>query len=39
MAHFDPIRGTGNIGLILVLASVGCMLGAAAYLFRRIAPT
>jgi membrane protease YdiL (CAAX protease family) len=39
MAHFDPIRGTGNIGLILVLASVGCTLGAAAYLFRRLAPT
>ncbi|HEX3089225.1 MAG TPA: CPBP family glutamic-type intramembrane protease [Ilumatobacteraceae bacterium] len=39
MAHFDPIRGTGNIGLVLVLASVGCTLGTAAYLFRRIAPT
>jgi hypothetical protein len=39
MAHFDPIRGTGNIGLILVLASVGCTLGGAAFLIRRIAPT
>ena len=39
MAHFDPIRGTGNIGLILVLASVGCTLGGAAYLRRRLAPT
>ena len=36
LAHFDPIRGTGNIGLILVLASVGCVLGGAAYLIRRI---
>ena len=39
MAHFDPIRGTGNIGLIMVLASVGCVLGGAAYLIRRLAPT
>jgi uncharacterized protein len=38
-AHFDPIRGTGNIGLILVLSAVGCVLGGAAFLFRRIAPT
>jgi uncharacterized protein len=39
MAHFDPVRGTGNIGLILVLSSVGCVLGGAAFLIRRIAPT
>ena len=39
MAHFDPIRGMGNIGLILVLGSVGCVLGGAAYLVRRLAPT
>ncbi|HEY0521460.1 MAG TPA: CPBP family glutamic-type intramembrane protease [Ilumatobacteraceae bacterium] len=39
LAHFDPIRGKGNIGLILVLASVGCVLGGAAFLIRRIAPT
>ncbi|MDP9463373.1 MAG: CPBP family glutamic-type intramembrane protease, partial [Actinomycetota bacterium] len=39
LAHFDPIRGTGNIGLILVLSAVGCVLGGAAYLIRRIAPT
>ena len=39
LAHFDPVRGTGNIGLILVLGSVGCVLGGAAYLFRRIPPT
>jgi uncharacterized protein len=39
LAHFDPTRGSGNVGLILVLGSVGCVLGGAAYLFRRIAPT
>lgn len=39
LAHFDPVRGTGNIGLILVLSSVGCVLGGAALLLRRIAPT
>ena len=39
VAHFDPIRGMGNIGLILVLGSVGCVLGGAAYRIRRIAPT
>ena len=39
MAHFDPIRGTGNIGLILVLSAVGCVLGGAAFLTRRLAPT
>ncbi len=38
MAHFDPIRGKGNIGLILVLSVVGGVLGGAAYLFRRIVP-
>jgi membrane protease YdiL (CAAX protease family) len=38
-AHFDPVRGTGNIGLIMVLAAVGGVLGAAAYHFRRIVPT
>jgi len=39
LAHFDPVRGTSNIGLILVLSSVGCVLGGAAYLMRRLAPT
>ena len=39
LAHFDPIRGMGNIGLIMVLSAVGCVLGGAAFLFRRIAPT
>lgn len=39
MAHFDPVRGSGNIGLVLVLGSVGATLGGAEYLFRRIGPT
>ena len=39
LAHFDPVRGTGNIGLIVVLSSVGCVLGGAAFLIRRLAPT
>ena len=39
MAHYDPTRGTGNIGLILVLSAVGCVLGGAAFLIGRLAPT
>jgi membrane protease YdiL (CAAX protease family) len=39
LAHFDPIRGAGNIGLLLVLTVVGVVLGGAAYLLRRLAPT
>jgi hypothetical protein len=39
MAHFDPARGKGNIGLIMVLGAVGCVLGGAAYLVRRLTPT
>ena len=38
-AHFDPVRGSGNIGLIMVLGAVGVVLGGAAYRFRRIGPT
>ena len=38
MAHFDPVRGTGNIGLVLVLSGVGAVLGGAEYLFRRLGP-
>jgi membrane protease YdiL (CAAX protease family) len=39
VAHVDPVRGAGNIGLALVLAGVGVVLGGAAYLFRRITPS
>jgi membrane protease YdiL (CAAX protease family) len=38
LAHVDPRRGMGNIGLALMLASVGGVLGGAAYLLRRIGP-
>lgn len=39
VAHIDPVRGSGNVGLALVLSGVGVVLGAAAYWFRRIGPT
>jgi uncharacterized protein len=39
LAHVDPLRGTGNIGLVFVLAAVGVAFGGAAYLLRRIGPT
>lgn len=39
LAHFDPSRGAGNVGLLLVLATVGCVFGGAAYLTRRLGPT
>ena len=38
-AHFDPVRGTGNIGLVMVLSAVGGAFGLGAYLLRRIGPT
>ena len=38
-AHFDPVRGAGNIGLVMVLSSVGAAFGVGAYLLRRIGPT
>lgn len=38
-AHIDPVRGLKNIGLVLVLACVGAVLGGAAYLLGRLAPT
>jgi membrane protease YdiL (CAAX protease family) len=39
LAHVDPARGAGNIGLVLILGSVGVVFGGAAYLLRRIGPT
>lgn len=39
LAHVDPARGMGNIGLVIVLSSVGGVLGGAAYLLRRLGPT
>ncbi len=38
-AHVDPARGVRNLGLVLVLSAVGGVLGGAAYLFRRLAPS
>lgn len=38
-AHFDPVRGTGNLGLVMVLSGVGIAFGGAAALLRRIGPT
>lgn len=39
VAHVDPVRGIGNIGLAIVLSAVGVSFGVAAYLLRRIGPT
>ncbi len=37
-AHVDPSRGIGNVGLVMVLSTVGVVLGGSAYLFRRLGP-
>ncbi len=39
LAHLSPERGMRNIGLVLILSAVGVVLGASAYLVRRLAPT
>lgn len=39
LAHVDPVRGWGNLGLALALACVGAAFGGAAYLLGRIGPT
>ena len=36
IAHVDPARGAGNIGLVMVLAAIGMVLGTTAFLTRRI---
>lgn len=38
-AHVDPVRGVGNIGLVLVLAGVGVAFGVAVVLLGRIGPS
>ncbi len=38
VAHVDPVRGSGNVGLALVLAAVGVGFGGATYLLRRLGP-
>lgn len=37
-AHFDPVRGTGNLGLVMVLAGVGIAFGAATAIIGRLGP-
>lgn len=39
VAHVDPVRGVGNVGLAVVLSGVGVALGASAYLTRRLGPS
>lgn len=39
LAHVDPVRGVGNIGLALVLSGVGVAFGVSAFLLRRLGPT
>ncbi|HUS43699.1 MAG TPA: CPBP family intramembrane glutamic endopeptidase [Ilumatobacteraceae bacterium] len=39
VAHVDPIRGVGNLGLIVVLAGVGITFGIAVALLGRIGPS
>lgn len=39
VAHVDPVRGWGNLGLALVLSGVGVVFGVSAYLTRRLGPT
>lgn len=39
LAHVDPVRGIGNVGLVIVLSSVGLALGGAAALLQRIGPS
>lgn len=38
-AHVDPVRGAGNIGLVLVLSGVGIAFGVAVALLGRIGPS
>lgn len=36
LVHFEPTFGVENIGLIVILSSVGCVFGAASYLSRSL---
>ena len=38
-AHVDPVRGAGNVGLVLVLSGVGIAFGIAVALLGRIGPS
>lgn len=37
-AHLDPVRGAGNVGLVVVLSGVGIAFGVATALLRRLGP-
>ncbi len=39
VAHIDPVRGSGNIGLVMVLSGVGIAFGVAVALLGRIGPS
>ena len=39
VAHVDPVRGVGNVGLVLVLSGVGMAFGVAVALLGRIGPS
>lgn len=39
VAHVDPVRGLGNIGLVIVLSGVGVVFGVSAYLTQRLGAT
>jgi len=38
LVHADPARGSGNIGLVIILTVVGVVLGGSTWLLRRIWP-
>lgn len=39
LAHVDPVRGVGNVGLVMVLSGVGVAFGIAATLLGRLGPS
>jgi uncharacterized protein len=39
VVHVDPVRGVGNIGLVLVLSGVGVAFGVAVTLLGRLGPS
>lgn len=39
IAHVDPVRGMGNIGLVMVLSAVGIAFGTGTALLGRIGPS
>jgi uncharacterized protein len=39
LVHADPVRGVGNIGLVLVLSGVGIVFGVSVAVLGRIGPS